>query len=121
MRRVLIIDDDENVRHLLGLRLQHAGFEVGQAADGTAGLAAIRSGEWDLILLDLVMPNMNGFEFLGEVRSLPRPPVVVITQIDDFETQDRAMALGATEFVPKRSVFSRKFVTAVQKLLDHAA
>lgn len=119
--RVLVVDDDENVRHLLRLRLQHAGFEVGEAADGMVALDAVRGGGWDLVVLDLVMPNMTGFEFLKRVGEESHPPVVVITQVEDFDCQERAMAMGADDFVYKRHAFSRKFVGTIRKLLDHAA
>src|SRR3990172_2013009 len=85
-QRVLIVDDNEDVRRILGLRLQHAGFEVGDAADGAEGLDAVRHEKWDLVLLDLIMPRMDGFAFLQALRATAGgPPVIVITQYDDTE------------------------------------
>lgn len=114
--RVLIVDDNEDVRLILGLRFALAGFEVRDAADGRAGLAELRAGTWDLVLLDLVMPELDGFEFLAELRHEPAeaPPVVVITQYDDALNRQRALDLGAAQYVGKSSALDRAFPGAVR-------
>ncbi len=118
--RVLIVDDNEDVRRILALRLSLAGFEVSDAADGRAGLAALRAGRWDLVLLDLVMPELDGFEFLTELRddATQSPPVVVITQYDDAVNRQRAMALGAARYVGKSSALDRAFPGALRAWVD---
>jgi CheY-like chemotaxis protein len=122
-RRILIVDDNEDVRRILSLRLQRAGFEVEDAADGAEGLAAVRRGGWDLVLLDLVMPRVDGFEFLEGLRAANGevPPVVVVTQYDDTDNRERAMSLGATRYVSKGTAFERRFVGAVQQWLSNPA
>ena len=115
-QRVLIVDDNEDVRRILALRLSRAGFDVGGAADGREALAALRGGHWDLVLLDLVMPELDGFEFLAEVqgeRSVP--PVVVITQYDDPANRQRALALGAASYVGKSSALERGFAGTLRQ------
>jgi DNA-binding response OmpR family regulator len=114
--RVLIVDDNEDVRRILALRFALAGFEVRDAADGRAGLAELRAGTWDLVLLDLVMPELDGFEFLAELRGAcdGAPPVVVITQHDDALNRQRAMELGAAQYVGKSSALDRAFPGAVR-------
>lgn len=116
-RRVLIVDDNEDVRHILGIRLQSAGFDVSGAADGEEGLEKVRQQTWDLVVLDLVMPRMDGFEFLTALKQMPgsTPPVVVITQRDDAETRQRVLALGAAQHVPKGHAFSREFVSTLRR------
>jgi DNA-binding response OmpR family regulator len=119
--RVLIVDDNEDVRRILALRLSLAGFEVSDAADGRAGLAALRGGRWDLVLLDLVMPELDGFEFLTELRASAdeqNPPVVVITQYDDAVNRQRALALGAARYVGKSSALDRAFPGALRAWVD---
>jgi len=115
--RVLIVDDNEDVRHILGLRLRMAGFDVGGAADGQAGLAALRDGDWDLVLLDLVMPELDGFGFLSALQGAERrgPPVVVITQYDDAVNCQRALALGASHYVGKSRALERGFAGALRE------
>jgi CheY-like chemotaxis protein len=113
-RRVLIVDDNDDVREILGRRLTRAGFDVSGAADGRQGLAALRAGHWDLVLLDLMMPVMDGFEFLAEVQLEPfAPPVVVITQYDDPANCQRALALGAASYVGKSSALQRDFASTL--------
>jgi two-component system response regulator CpxR len=118
--RVLIVDDNEDVRRILALRLGMAGFDVSAAADGREGLAALRGGQWDLVLLDLVMPEVDGFEFLAELRHDARaaPPVVVITQYDDATNRQRALALGATCYVGKSRALERGFPNTLREWVD---
>jgi CheY-like chemotaxis protein len=117
-RRVLIVDDNEDVRQILSWRLRRAGFDVSGAPDGRTGLALLRAGHWDLVLLDLLMPEMDGFEFLAAVQTDPlKPPVVVITQYDDPESCRRAMALGATSYFGKSSALERTFPRMLSSLI----
>lgn len=113
--RVLIVDDNEDVRRILALRLSMAGFEVSDAPDGRAALVALRGGQWDLVLLDLVMPELDGFELLRELRGdATSPPVVVITQYDDLPNRQRALALGAKRYVGKSCALDRAFPGALR-------
>lgn len=114
---VLIVDDNEDVRHILGLRLQSAGFQVQEASDGAQGLEAVRHSTINLVLLDLVMPGLDGFGFLERLRSdfSSRPPVIVVTQYDDIESRQRALSLGANEYVSKGFALERGFVGTLRK------
>jgi DNA-binding response OmpR family regulator len=113
---VLIVDDNDDVRRILGLRLSREGFEVAAAADGREGLAAVRDGHWDLVLLDLVMPEVDGFEVLAELRRQhAAPPVVVISQYDDPDSCARALALGAAWYVGKSKALARGFPGALRR------
>ncbi len=122
-KRILIVDDNEDVRRILGLRLRHAGFEVGDAAGGAEALEVLGRGGWDLVLLDLVMPGVDGFEVLRSLRERKgdahgsAPPVVVITQYDDVENRQRALALGAARYVAKGNAFDRGFVGSLRPWL----
>ena len=113
--RVLIVDDNEDVRRILQTRLDLAGFHAVGAADGREGLLKLRGGSWDLVLLDLVMPELDGFEFLTELRSeRDAPPVVVMTQYDDAANRQRALALGAARYVGKSHALDRGFVSTLR-------
>ncbi len=86
MAKILLIDDDEMVRELLAMRLEIMGHTPEQAGDGDEGFARLRDGGLDLIVLDMLMPKMDGIAFLKELGSLdaPAPPVLVLsaTKID---------------------------------------
>jgi CheY-like chemotaxis protein len=118
--RVLVVDDNEDVRKILALRLGLAGFDVSSAANGREGLDVLRGAKWDLVLLDLVMPEVDGFEFLRVLQRAPEPapPVVVMTQYDDATNRQRALDLGAARYVGKTSALNRGFPGALREWVD---
>jgi CheY-like chemotaxis protein len=99
---ILIVDDDESIRELLRLHLSAAGYEVNVAPDGiAAGYMVLRSPP-DLILCDVSMPHMDGFEFIAALKSdksLPRIPVIFLTTVEDGDL--RGKELGAVGYVTK--------------------
>lgn len=102
-RRILIIDDEENIRRVTRLTLQAAGYEVGEAGDGERGLEAFGNGStWDAVLLDQRMPGMDGLETLGRIKERqPDARVIMSTAYASIELAVDAMKLGATDFVRK--------------------
>ncbi|HLW25007.1 MAG TPA: EAL domain-containing protein [Steroidobacteraceae bacterium] len=101
---VLIIDDDPGARMLLGAALEMAGFRVSNAADGTSALTEFRSQPADCVILDVVMPGMNGFETCAALRAMPEcrhVPILMQTSLDDMESVNRAYTAGATDFASK--------------------
>lgn len=102
-KRVLIIDDEENIRRVTRLTLQAAGYEVGEAADGERGLDAFGNGStWDAVLLDQRMPGMDGLETLRHINERdPSARVIMATAYASIELAVDAMKLGATDFVRK--------------------
>ena len=102
-RRILIIDDEENIRRVTRLALQAAGYEVGEAGDGERGLEAFGNGSaWDAVLLDQRMPGMDGLETLRQIKERqPDARVVMSTAYASIELAVDAMKLGATDFVRK--------------------
>ena len=100
--RILIVDDDENIRELLRLHLSSAGYEVQTAADAIAAGYVILKAPPDLILTDVNMPHMNGFEFVAALkadRSLPNIPVIFLTSVEDGDA--RGKELGAVGYITK--------------------
>ncbi|MBI5016871.1 MAG: sigma-54-dependent Fis family transcriptional regulator [Deltaproteobacteria bacterium] len=102
MKHILVVDDDAAVRRTLEMHLVRRGYAVETAADGPAGVEKGSSEEVDLVLLDLRLPKMDGFEVLRELK-LRRPtlPVVVITAYDDMQTAIEAIRLGALDHLGK--------------------
>jgi len=102
-KRVLIIDDEENIRRVTRLTLQAAGYEVGEAADGERGLEAFGDGSaWDAVLLDQRMPGMDGLETLRHINERDATArVIMATAYASIELAVDAMKLGATDFVRK--------------------
>jgi CheY-like chemotaxis protein len=115
-KTILVVDDDQSLRELLRLHLSSAGYDVITAADGIeAGYAVLRSHP-DLIITDVQMPHMDGFQFIEALRSdksVPPIPVVFLTSLDEF---DRGKALGAVGYVTK-PVRSDKLLAVVAEHL----
>ena len=104
MTKVLVIDDDSMVRETVVRLLILEGYQVIESAYGQAGYASAISDSPNIILLDLNMPIMDGFEVLHKLKSNPeteRIPVIVLTARIDAESERRCMAAGATDYIKK--------------------
>lgn len=100
--RILVVDDDEGIRDLLRLHLTSAGYEVQVAADAIAAGYIVLQAPPDLIITDVNMPHMDGFEFVAALKadtSLPRIPVIFLTSVEDGDSRSRE--LGAVGYVTK--------------------
>jgi len=101
-RRVLIADDDAPTRHGVARLLEKAGFDVSEAADGSAALSAIEQKQYDLVFLDIWMPHLSGLEVLARVRrGTSRPKVIVMTSDGTSETLLRAVKEQAYDYLGK--------------------
>jgi two-component system chemotaxis response regulator CheY len=118
---VLLVEDDESLRQMYSLILQKAGYKVTLANDGVEGLAKARAGGFDLILLDLMMPNMDGLGFLRglaeEPPRKPNGPVVVLSNAGYEKIAEEAAKLGARGFLMKADLLPDDLVAAVEKHL----
>jgi len=103
IRRILIIDDEQNIRRMTRLTLEAAGYEVGEASDGTQGLEIYGDGSnWNAVLLDQRMAGMDGLETLRHIKERNRAArVIMATAYASIELAVDAMKLGATDFVRK--------------------
>ena len=118
--RVLVVDDDATTREVLRRFLSGEGWIVDEARDGKEALKAIANEPADLILLDLMMPEMDGFEFLDELRDrYPEggmPPVVVVTAAE-LTAEDRERLNGAVERVVRKAGLDRDELLAQLRVL----
>ena len=100
--RVLVVDDEENITYLLGSALRHFGFDVTTAATGRQGLDAVRSFEPDLVLLDVMLPDLDGFEVCRRMRQDgERVPVLFLTARDSLEDKVAGLTVGGDDYVTK--------------------
>jgi len=100
--RILVVDDDESIRELLRMHLASAGYEVQVAPDAIAAGYMVLKGAPDLIITDVNMPHMNGFEFVAALKSDPSMssiPVIFLTSVEDGDARGRE--LGAVGYVTK--------------------
>jgi class 3 adenylate cyclase/CheY-like chemotaxis protein len=102
--RVLVVDDNPSIRDLLSRRLTHAGHQVTTTADGAAALGLVAADPPDLVLLDIMMPGMSGFEVLCRLKADPgteQVPVIMISALDEIDSVVRCIEAGAEDFLPK--------------------
>ena len=99
--RILMIDDDENICQIVKLYLEKEGFEVAVANDGRAGINTFLMEPQDLILLDIMMPEMDGMEVLRELRKDSNVPVIMLTAKGETLDKVQALELGADDFIVK--------------------
>ncbi len=100
--KILVVDDDEGVRQVLSQSLSEAGYRVSVAESGEKAVAAVREETFDLVILDMVLPRVDGIEVLKEITALrPEIPVVMITGYASVETAIKAMKMGAVDYIVK--------------------
>jgi DNA-binding response OmpR family regulator len=118
--RILVIDDDADIRGLVTELLERAGLTVEQAEDGRAGLRALHKTPPDLVVLDVSMPDLDGWQTLERIRDLSEVPVLMLTARGDELERVRGLQAGADDYVVKP--FGRQeLVARVQALLRRGA
>ncbi len=101
-KRVLIVEDEKPLSHALELKLGSEGYTVMVATNGQEALDALANSQFDVMLLDLMMPTVDGFQVLQQMKSLPSQPVVfVLSNLSQHEDEEKALALGAKKFFIK--------------------
>lgn len=101
-QRILIIEDEENIARVLQLELEFEGYETDTAYTGPDGLIKYREERWDLVLLDLMLPGLNGLDVLRRIRATEGDtPVILLTAKDDVEDKVAGLDLGANDYVTK--------------------
>lgn len=101
-RRILVVDDEDALRTVLSAELNSEGYEVGTAADGMEAVSELQKMKYDLVLLDIKMPNMNGFEVLKVIKEKhPGTKVIMLTGFADLKNAIESKKLGAEDFVSK--------------------
>jgi CheY-like chemotaxis protein/anti-sigma regulatory factor (Ser/Thr protein kinase) len=121
MARILVVDDDRTTREILRMQLRAAGHTVEIAKDGAAGLGRVRKKKFDLVLLDVWMPGLDGLEVLSRLREEPsHPKVVVMTADDTSETLLKAIRENAFNYVTK-PVEPKQLVELVRSALASKA
>ena len=115
-RRILVVDDEERMVRFIRMNLEHDGFQVSEAFNGKEAIQKIRDVTPDLILLDVMMPDIDGFEVLETVREVSQVPVIMLTAKGEEDDRVRGLELGADDYVTKP--FSpRELVSRVKAVL----
>ena len=116
MARIVLVDDDANLRHTLGYALRQEGFEVFAAEDGERGLEAFHQSRPDVVLLDVMLPNLDGFEVCRRIRKESDVPILMLTARDTEVDKVVGLELGADDYLAK-PFSTRELVARVRALL----
>jgi CheY-like chemotaxis protein len=119
--RLLLIEDDNLLRKAAEFVLRKRGFEVLTAADGESGIEQARAHQPSLVLCDLIMPKMQGFEVIEHLKADPRTagiPVIVMSNLGQESDVQRAMDAGAIAYVVKSNVALQELADRVRSVLD---
>jgi two-component system, chemotaxis family, chemotaxis protein CheY len=123
--RMLVIEDDQTLAAAIGASLRRAGFVVEQALNGVEGMKIIRENPPDLVLLDLIMPIMDGFEVLAacalDARLRSSFPIIVMSNLSSEEDLAKAKAMGAREYLVKSNISLGAIVEKAKEVLAEKA
>ncbi|MEA5049848.1 MAG: response regulator transcription factor [Oscillospiraceae bacterium] len=100
-QRILIVEDEEKIARFVELELQHEGYETEKTADGRAGLELAQSGRFDLVLLDIMLPSLNGIEIVRRLRRSSDVPVIMVTARDAVMDKVSGLDMGADDYITK--------------------
>jgi Response regulators consisting of a CheY-like receiver domain and a winged-helix DNA-binding domain len=120
MAKILIVEDDKFLRELIAKKLKNEGFDVVEAVDGEEGLKKIKEERPDLVLLDLILPGIDGFEVLARVKedpNLAQIPVIILSNLGQREEVERGLKLGARDYLIKAHFTPGEIVEKIKNIL----
>jgi DNA-binding response OmpR family regulator len=121
MAKILIVEDDKFLRELIAKKLKNEGFDVVEAVDGKEGLKKIKEERPDLVLLDLILPGIDGFEVLARVKedpNLAQIPVIILSNLGQREEVERGLKLGARDYLIKAHFTPGEIVEKIKNILS---
>lgn len=119
-KKIFVIEDDKFLRELMCEELQREGFSVGSAVDGEDGLQKVPQEMPGLILLDLILPGIDGFEVLKKLKENPsvsQIPVVILSNLGQKDNLDKGMSLGAIDYLIKAHFTPREIIAKIKTYL----
>jgi two-component system phosphate regulon response regulator PhoB/two-component system alkaline phosphatase synthesis response regulator PhoP len=120
MPKILIVEDDKFLRDLLSRKLQEEKFEIVTAIDGEEGIKKTNEEKPDMVLLDLILPSINGFEVLKKVKENPKTsaiPVIILSNLGQREDVERALNGGAKDYLIKANFTLDEILEKIKKYL----
>jgi len=121
MKKILFIEDEAALQEAMGEALVQHGYKVIKALDGEIGLRLAKSENPDLILLDLLLPNKDGFEVLEEIKKnekIKDIPVIVLTNLEGMKDLEKALSFGATTYLVKTQYSLSEVLEKVKKAIE---
>lgn len=123
MTKILLVEDDRSLQEIYSVRLEHEGYQVVTASDGEEALNVAIKEKPDLILSDVMMPKISGFDMLDILRTTPEikdTKVIIMTALSSEDQRERGEALGADRYLVKSQVGIEDIIQAVDQVLNHS-
>jgi DNA-binding response OmpR family regulator len=121
LKKILLIEDDKFLRELMNKKLLTMGYDVTCASDGETGLVAIKESKPDVVLLDLILPGINGFEVLEKAKKDPDTasvPVIILSNLGQSEDIEKGLKLGAKDFLVKAHFTPQEIVAKLKTIIE---
>jgi len=120
-KKILFVEDESSLQKTFSDLLKSEGYEMVSALDGETGLRLAKEGQPDLILLDLILPRVHGFDVLKELKTDPKTkeiPIIVLTNLEEMGDVEKAIELGATTYLVKAQYSLEEVVEKIKKILE---
>ncbi len=118
--KILIIEDDKFLRGLISRKLTKEGYDVSEAIDGEEGIKKIKEEKPDLVLLDLILPGIDGFEVLAQMkedRDVTKIPAIILSNLGQKEDIEKGLKLGAVDYLVKAHFTPGEIIEKIKKIL----
>lgn len=118
--KILVVEDDKFLRELITQKLSREGYDVKEAVDGEEGVIKTKEEKPDIILLDLILPGIDGFEVLAKIKEDPEVeniPVVILSNLGQRDDVERGLKLGAVDFLIKAHFTPGEIIEKVEKIM----
>jgi len=119
-KKILIIEDDKFLRELIVKKLQKEGYDICEAVDGEEGIKKVKEEKPDLVLLDLILPGIDGFEVLSRTKedpALSQIPVIILSNLGQKEDVERGLGLGANDYLIKAHFTPGEIIEKIRAIL----
>ncbi len=118
--KILVVEDDKFLRELITQKLAREGYDVKEAVDGEEGVVKVKEEKPDVILLDLILPGIDGFEVLAKIKEDPEVeniPVVILSNLGQRDDVERGLKLGAVDFLIKAHFTPGEIIEKIEKIM----
>ncbi|MFH1036726.1 MAG: response regulator [Patescibacteria group bacterium] len=120
-KTILVIEDDKFLRELMSQKLVKEGYKISEAVDGEEGLKKIKEEKPGLVLLDLILPGIDGFEVLSRAKADPeigKIPVIILSNLGQREDIEKGLKLGATDYLIKAHFTPGEIIDKIKKIIQ---
>lgn len=115
--KILIIEDDKFLRELITKKISNEGFEIIEAVDGEQGIEKAKKEKPDLILLDIILPEIDGFEVLKQIKKISKSPVIILSNLGQKKDIEKGFELGAADYLIKAHFTPEEIINKMRKIL----